>query len=187
MSDRYREAMRGSRGKQKPRPRGLVSYSQGELLAVVGSYPPDVVVVVYHRFTRFALAAKAWEQGLFRELDRHLEGCLLAKFLDQVKAAKAGLAGDVSSRDPEFQKAYPAVWEFVSIAKHGDGSTRQTATLLFFLEAGAWKVCLGDRDSGLSLWAAGETFLEALEALEAMLQSPSPQWRAGSKRTPRKP
>lgn len=111
----------------------------------------------------------------------------MAKFLSQVKAAQQAQAGDVSTRDPEFQERYPAVWEFVSIAKHEDGSRRQTSTLLAFVEAGCWKVCLGERESGLSLWAAGETLLEALEALEACLQSPSPQWRQGAKRTPRKP
>lgn len=111
----------------------------------------------------------------------------MAKFLGQVKAAQQAQAGDASARDQEFQERYPALWEFVSIARNDDGSRRQTSTLLAFVEAGCWKVCLGERESGLSLWAAGETLQDALEALEACLQSPNPQWRQGAKRTPRKP
>lgn len=108
-------------------------------------------------------------------------------YLDQVKKAQQAAAGSLQGQDPEFAGAYPALWEFCSVVKMPGGGTRQVATLLLFQEAGVWKVCLGDRDSGLSLWAAGETFQDALEALEACLQSPNPQWRLGSKRTPRKP
>jgi hypothetical protein len=111
----------------------------------------------------------------------------VAKYLGQVKAAQQAQAGVAPSRDEEFEGSCPAIWEFVSTAKNEDGTRRQTSTLLAFVEAGCWKLCLSERESGLSLWAAGETFLEALEALEACLQSPSPQWRQGKARTPRKP
>lgn len=164
-----------------------MSWVDGELEARLVPGKGSVYVLVLHRYTRFALAGKGLENDLFRALDLVYEEGFVSKFLSQVKAAQKAVAGEMAAVDPEFQRAYPAIWEFVSIFKQDDGTRRQTATLLAFVEAGYWKVCLGDRESGLSLWAAGETFQEALEALEACLQSPGPQWRQGAKRTPRKP
>lgn len=173
--------------RRRPRERSVQTWSEGNLLLLQVARAPWIHLLVYHRFTRFALAGKTYDQWLYAALDKELEGGIVAKYLDQVKAAQAAQKGEATARDMEFARTYPALWEFVSVTKNTDGTARQTATLLAFLEAGTWKVCLGDRDSGLSLWAAGETFLEALEALEACLQSPNPQWRQGSKRTPKRP
>lgn len=148
---------------------------------------PWVYLVAIHRFTRIAMGAKRFDCWLYRDLCEELGGELVAKFIDQVRVASKAVRGEVSLRDEAFAADYPAVFEFCSELKNSDGSNRQTATLLAFVEAGCWKFCLGDRESGLSLWAAGETFVEALECLEGLLTGGNPQWRQGTKRTTKKP
>lgn len=133
------------------------------------------------------LASKRFDCWLYRDLCTELGADLVAKFIDQVKAAGKAVKGEVALQDADFQREYPAIFEFVSETKNSDGTQRQTATLLSFVEAGCWKLCLGDRESGLSLWAAAETFAECLECLEALLTSGNPQWRQGTKRTGKKP
>lgn len=181
-----RDGVRGG-PRRKPRLCGMASWIDGDLVCYEVALGTRVHLVIANRFTRVTLAARKYDCWLYRDLILELGGDLVAKYIDQVKAAGKAVKGEIALQDGDFSREYPATFEFVSETKNSDGTQRQTATLLFFAEAGCWKVCLGDRESGLSLWAAGETFIECLECLEALLTSGNPQWRQGTKRSNKKP
>lgn len=173
--------------KHRPHRQGLHVVATADMICLTYPWKGGFFLMAQHRWTRQVFAAKWFESSLYKQLAQEHERGIEMSFLDQVKKARGLVGTDAAFLDVAFKASHPALTEFLTVTKHGDGTPRQTATLLMFVESGTFKVCLGDRDSGLSLWAAGETLQEALEALEACLQSPNPQWRQGSKRTPRKP
>jgi len=71
----------------------------------------------------------------------------------------------------------PQVAEYLATRCWDDGSERTTSTLLFFVDGGAFKVCLNDRANARSLWASGRSLEGALACLEAMLGSGGAEWR----------
>jgi hypothetical protein len=58
-----------------------------------------------------------------------------------------------------------------------DGKPRQTSSLTVYCEGSAWKGLVKDRETSCVLWATSDSFLGLLEALEAMLESGSAEWR----------
>lgn len=74
-------------------------------------------------------------------------------------------------------KHCPAIYTMLVAEEYPDGGRRATSTVTFFCEAGVAKVCLNDRDQGLTAWASGVTPGEALEALEKGLDGDSLAWR----------
>jgi len=72
----------------------------------------------------------------------------------------------------------PGVWEMLSCSAYSDGSRRVLSTLLLFVDEGMVKVCLNDRDQGLTAWFSGETITSCLQGLEEALARDSLQWRA---------
>jgi len=83
--------------------------------------------------------------------------------------------GDAS--DPEFETEFPRMWTLCSAPVDGTGKKRQTSTLVFFLDAGSWKVRLSERNVCLDLWGGGATFRAALAHLEAQLSKSPVPWR----------
>ena len=77
-----------------------------------------------------------------------------------------------------FGKQYPSLWEYLTTVSWPDGTARRTSTLLLFSDAGCVKLCLNDRDAELSTWMTGRDPEEALEALEAVLEAGTGEWRA---------
>lgn len=71
----------------------------------------------------------------------------------------------------------PAIRDYLSLEKHDDGTPRDRATLLVFLEAGMVKVCLSDRSESASFWKAGQDVLDIVTAMEADLQAGRAEWR----------
>jgi len=145
-----------------------------------------VFLLVVHRFSGQTVASGYYCSYDYFMFEEYYEGEFMAKFLDQVVQAKKASNGQETPHDPDFERSYPALWEFLSTSRMDDGTTRQTATLMAFMEGKVWKLCLHDRETGMSLWAAAEAFWEAMETLEAMLKSPAPQWRQGGARKPKK-
>lgn len=141
-----------------------------------------LILQVYNRFGGGLVTGRVIPLSLYNDLNAEMEGDYLGKFLKQAKLQqqKAKSAGQIS--DPDFRKLYPAIAEFMFETKDEENKDRETASLTFFVEPGCLKVVLNDRAEEMSLWAAAETFTEALEALEAQLQSPSPPWRFKGKR-----
>lgn len=75
------------------------------------------------------------------------------------------------------EERWPNVAAFMTQARWEDGSERATATLLFFEEAGAIKVCLHDRAEGNVCFITGAGLLDCLDALEEVLEGGDAGWR----------
>lgn len=76
-------------------------------------------------------------------------------------------------------KESPLVWEYLTARKFDDGTSRQTATITFFLaDDGGWGATLKDREGERALFGRGNTFEEVLESLESQLEADAPPWRA---------
>lgn len=147
----------------------------GQVLYLPGN---RVLMVLWHRFTKIALASWCLSSQDYLALWQEWECDPMSKFLRNVKAAKTmGKDSPVAANDKEFAKTHPAIHEFLTLKKDDAGVSRQTSTLYIFCEDGQFKVCLAERDEELSLWASAEGLAEVLEALEAMLQTASPPWR----------
>ncbi len=89
-----------------------------------------------------------------------------------------------------FSKEFPALFEYLTLCVWDDGSPRVPATLLVFCEDGLFKICLNDRASGRSAWAAAASWERAFAVMEAMLASGDVEWRVkapgGGKETRKK-
>jgi len=137
-----------------------------------------IVLVAFHYWTKVAVASWPMSSWDYVALEAELEEGVMSKFLKNVNAApKVDKDSPTAATDKDFAKAHPALVEFMTLRKMDDGSPRQTSSLLIFCEDGVWKACLSERERELTLWAAGDTVAELLEAMEATLQSPAPQWR----------
>ncbi len=90
--------------------------------------------------------------------------------------ANAGASGPpVASA---FRVGYPVLWEYLSSTAWEDGSARQTASLLCFVEDGLVKLCLNDRSVARTGWVSGRSWEEAVLALEMALGDDRMDWRA---------
>lgn len=158
---------------------------EGRVLYLPGN---RILMLAWNRFSLMPLSSWCVDSWLYRDLWAQFEGDPMAKFLKQVKSAlKLDPNAKFAARDEEFEKDHPAITEFMTLRKGDDGKVRKTASLLVFCEDGLWKCCLSEREEELTLWASSDTLAGLLEALEATLQAPAPQWRTSSgKRKPKK-
>lgn len=85
--------------------------------------------------------------------------------------------GDPAARDVAMEADNPLLFEYLTSTTFGDGSERETSTLLLFASGGVWKGCLNDRAEGQALWVSGASVGDVLEALERALDTTSPDWR----------
>lgn len=108
----------------------------------------------------------------------------MGKYLSKRQAKQGSLPSDVDGEVTGLLQPFPATAEYLTSPTMPDGSPRQSATLLVFLEDGRWKARLLDRQEGQALWSSGSTFQELLEALEQALQDGTGDWRnlEGSRR-----
>jgi hypothetical protein len=79
--------------------------------------------------------------------------------------------------DAEFLKNYPALSEYMALSKWEDGTERETATLLLFLERGRLTACVTDRDANRVAFVSSGSLESLLECLETGLQDSSLDWR----------
>lgn len=85
--------------------------------------------------------------------------------------------------DEKFFLQFPSVTEMLTCCKYSDGTARQPSTLSFFVDDGACKVALADREMEQSLYRTGCSFTEALEAVEeALTTKGKDDWRAWGKK-----
>lgn len=114
------------------------------------------------------------------ELDRRIGGVLMSKFL--AKAAPAVSAkSTIGGPDKEFMSEHPAIVEYLTEDKWPDGSSRELATLLIFVEGGCWKCCLNDKARQMTGWASAGGMVSLLEALEGLLAKGGMDWRRAKK------
>lgn len=115
----------------------------------------------------------SYERGSWRD-DQCEEWAM--SFLSKAKGVN-GPATAKDAYDSDLIALAPAVHEFVTASKDEDNRPRKTSTLTFFSEAGLFKVCLNEREQGLTLWATSDTFEGCLTALESILAAPVVPWR----------
>lgn len=170
------------KGKKKTRRKeGLQWFETGVWRVALLPLPNNrVVLVVTHRFSRMMLSSWPMSSWDYASLEDQLEGELMSRFLKRSEAKKEAADSLHAAADQGLEREHPAIHEYLTVKRFDDGTERQTATLLVFCEGGQFKICLSDRDTSQTLWASGETLTDALEALEASLQSPSPQWRTSA-------
>lgn len=97
---------------------------------------------------------------------------------DQASGTEAPRKTVVS--DESFSVRFPTLWEYLTETTFVGGGPRLVSSLLAFTDGPDWKLCLNDREEQRSAWAAGETVLLALEALEYGLQSNCLSWRTNA-------
>lgn len=174
---------RGSvRSAKKPRP--LPRMTDGQVSIVRFLFRGNVHLQAYHRFTMFSLVGLCVEQSLFEDLVHVEDVDVMGKFTEKAKAAAGRSAGPVQAKDAGFQKLYPALHEYLTEVTNSDGTVRQTASLSLYTQHGGFSAYLNDKETGQSICASGATVDELLEALEGLLQSSSPPWRASRERQP---
>jgi len=97
--------------------------------------------------------------------------------LKKDEAARAATAGAVTLVDVKMQKAQPTLWLYLTQSQWEDGSPRATSGLTVFVQDGLFKGLLKENEQSLCLWVAAASFNGLLDALEAALNTPSPDWR----------
>jgi hypothetical protein len=85
-----------------------------------------------------------------------------------------------------FGVQYPCLWEHLSVSQYEGGERRVLSTVTLFVDDGAVKACLNDRDNAVSGWAAGDTVEACLMALEKALRDGTVDWRAAPKQRGKK-
>lgn len=86
----------------------------------------------------------------------------------------------------DFSKKHPALWEYLTVDRFDDGTARETATLLLFVEDGLVKGCLNDRAGARSCWVSATSMGGLLGLLEEALQSDQAEWRVKREGGPKK-
>lgn len=78
----------------------------------------------------------------------------------------------------EFASTYPSLWAFLSASAYDDGESRQTGTMLLFVEQGKVKACLNDRECSDVSFVTGGDVLTLLQRVEEGLRLGDLDWRA---------
>jgi len=71
----------------------------------------------------------------------------------------------------------PMVLAMLTDDKWDDGSTRETSTLLLFVDADRLKACFKDRALERSVFVTGESLEAILDTLETGLETDALEWR----------
>lgn len=79
--------------------------------------------------------------------------------------------------DVWFSETYPALFSWLTALQWPDGSEKQRSTITFFVEDGAFKVCLTNKDDQVSLWGSGDDLEGALKVLNARCVDPKAEWK----------
>lgn len=74
-------------------------------------------------------------------------------------------------------KQYPSLMEWLSSEKWDDGQRRTLPTVSLFIEQGAFKCFLNDRDLERSCCLTGATLGQLLDTVEARLRDGGGDWR----------
>lgn len=72
---------------------------------------------------------------------------------------------------------FPTLLEYLTAVRYDDGAVRQTSTLLLFIDAGALKCCINDRDNNRSAFVTATDIMGILFNLEDGLANNTLDWR----------
>lgn len=98
-------------------------------------------------------------------------------FLKKVKVEEQAVAAARSKEWSRWKQDHPALAEYMETEVWEDGAPRLTSTLLLFLDQGAVKACLNDRETERTLWVTAGSIEEAIDVLEASLAGGTAEWR----------
>jgi hypothetical protein len=110
----------------------------------------------------------------------------LEAVLKKRDAGPAGVGWKGELSPGKWGTLYPSIWEMLTTAAWPDGSPRTLSTLTIFVEDGQIKLCLNDRDQGLTGWASAGNVEEALKAMEAALKEDRMEWRRAKEKPMKK-
>jgi len=102
-------------------------------------------------------------------------------YVEKALGSKAPTGKGAAASDSTLAATCPALHEFLTLSVLPSGDPRTTSTLLVFSDGGLWKAVLNERDSGLCLWATGESLAQLWEELEARLTAPVVDWRPSAR------
>lgn len=148
---------------------------------------PETCYLVYSRSWSGSIVCtthfvREWWDSLMGDKKSEVQRSYVQKAL-QAKApsGKGSLASDAA-----LAASCPALHEFLTLSVLPDGTPRTPSSLCFFSDGGLWKAVLNERDTGLTLWATGESLPQLWEELEARLTAPVVDWRPGRQLKPEK-
>jgi len=71
----------------------------------------------------------------------------------------------------------PTLLDYLTNTKYDDGTPRTTSTMTIFVDQGAFKVSVNDRDAEASLYSSAACLLDALASTEKRLNGDQTDWR----------
>lgn len=117
-----------------------------------------------------------WE--LWLSIDDHFRRRMFMDFFKRPSKSSSPVGQNgVPFVDTELSSIAPTVSAYLSMDAWCDGEVRERSTLIILFQDGQYKICLSDKNDGMTLWAASNTFLGLLEALESRLTEATPDWR----------
>lgn len=118
------------------------------------------------------------DEGWFRTVGFDEWEEAIMSFLRRVAEKDQAMVGTPTKEGEAWVKNHAALWEYLSATEYDDGTERKTSTVTLFVEDGAVKVCLNDRDGSRVMWVSGPSVVDVLKALEALLRAGEGDWRA---------
>lgn len=97
-----------------------------------------------------------------------------------------GSPAPVPVLDAGFVSHWPALFEYLTLLSWDDGSAREPATLLVFVDEGRWKACLNDKANARVGWRSADSFAGLLDVVEAGLAGGSMDWRRAKAPPPKR-
>lgn len=104
--------------------------------------------------------------------------CTMNTFFSRPKAASSPV-GDRGNGgvDKDLEGSCPTLANYLGSDTWPDGEVRQRSSMVIFYEDGVYKMCLSERDTNMTLWAASKDLLGLFGAMEARLTEPVVDWR----------
>lgn len=101
----------------------------------------------------------------------------MATFASRVAPSSSGAGSPAVPIDPAFASRCPALWEYLTLTAWDDGSPRDPATLLIFVDSGVLKCCLSDKANSRVAFLSASTLEQLLSGLEDGLVRSTLDWR----------
>lgn len=138
----------------------------------------------FHRVYLEPVRRVAWDSCVIEAMIHQRltpEYFVMVNYLQSAADAASQPLAETAAHDEEFCQENPATHAYLTHTVDDTGKPRRTSTLVLFSEAGTFKGTLIERQHDVQIWATGDTLKAVIDALEAELVNPRPQWRKPSK------
>jgi hypothetical protein len=154
--------------------------AEGQRCRYLFSCCRGLLEVVVHRWTGHLERQQTYPRGLLVEWFGELWSDHMTAFFNRPLSPKDD-KGNGSSLpvDTQAQENYPTLSAYLQAETWPDGSKRELSTVTLFRDAGTWRACLNERESGSVLFASSPGLLEVFLALEDRLTADHVDWRPG--------